>query len=241
MPKVTFLVAHPPGLIYGSDGSELVFRDPATNATVYCTATATTGVLRRTTRKHLFRGPVATEKDGAAVRVAAVDAPTAGTVELAPEALAAPEDDAEGKDGAEDAPITLKLKKPWFSSANRTVEFRGETYTWQGATRATDGKGKVVARLREPWFYQGKVGDLEVEVGEDGVEGGEVNQEKDREVLEMVLATYVARWWEEKVKEEEAKKEEKELKDKEAKAKKEKVKVEKEKKKHEEEQKGEGA
>lgn len=208
MPKLTYQVENAPGRIYGKNSNELVFKEPSKNAVIYSTSTETGWV--KSTKKHLWRGQPA-EKDGG-ICIATIDEPTThATLAVHPSRTAEPPAASEEAEPAAPADETekLKLKSTWFGSNNRTVAFRGVTYTWTGTSKVTDGDGKVVAKMAKPWFYQGKLGDLEVDV-EEG-DGG-------REVLEMVLATYVQRWWEDKVKAEKAAEEAKEQKAKEKKA-----------------------
>ncbi|KAG8157020.1 hypothetical protein KVR01_013010 [Diaporthe batatas] len=208
MPKLTYQVENAPGRIYGKNANELVFKEPSANAVIYSTSTETGWVT--STRKHLWRGKAgAKEKDGA-ICIATIDepSPTSSTATLAvhPSRTAETAPDEAESDETE----KLRLKSTWFGSNNRTVTFRGVTYTWTGTSKITDRDGKIVARMAKPWFYQGKLGDLEVDL-DDGGDGG-------REVLEMVLATYVLRWWEDKVRAEKAAEEAKEQKAKEKKA-----------------------
>lgn len=202
MPKLTYQVENAPGRIYGKNSNELVFKEPSANAVIYSTSTETGWV--KSTKKHLWRGQPS-EKDGG-ICIATIDEPSHATLAVHPSRTAEPTEEA---DPAADEKAKLKLKSTWFGSNNRTVTFRGVTYTWTGTSKITDKDAKVVAKMAKPWFYQGKLGDLEVDVDE-GDEG--------REVLEMVLATYVQRWWEEKVKAEKAAEEAKEQKAKEKKA-----------------------
>lgn len=203
MPKLTYQVANAPGRIYGKNSNELVFKEPSANAVIYSTSTETGWV--KSTKKHLWRGQPS-EKDGG-ICIATIDEPSHATLAVHPSRTAEPTEEAES--AAADEKAKLKLKSTWFGSNNRTVTFRDVTYTWTGTSKITDKDGKVVAKMAKPWFYQGKLGDLEIDVDE-GDEG--------REVLEMVLATYVQRWWEEKVKAEKAAEEAKEQKAKEKKA-----------------------
>lgn len=203
MPKLTYQVENAPGWIYGKNSNELVFKEPTTNAVIYSTSTETGWV--KSTKKHLWRGRPS-EKDGG-ICIATIDEPSNATLAVHPSRTA--ESTEETESAAADEKAKLKLKSTWFGSNNRTVTFRDVTYTWTGTSKITDKDGKVVAKISKPWFYQGKLGDLEIDVDE-GDEG--------REVLEMVLATYVQRWWEEKVKAEKAAEEAKEQKAKEKKA-----------------------
>lgn len=203
MPKLTYQVENAPGRIYGKNSNELVFKEPSANAVIYSTSTETGWV--KSTKKYLWRGQPS-EKDGG-ICIATIDEPSHATLAVHPSRTAEPAEEAES--AAADEKAKLKLKSTWFGSNNRTVTFRDVTYTWTGTSKITDKDGKVVAKMAKPWFYQGKLGDLEIDVDE-GDEG--------REVLEMVLATYVQRWWEEKVKAEKAADEAKEQKAKEKKA-----------------------
>lgn len=203
MPKLTYQVENAPGRIFGKNSNELVFKEPSANAVIYSTSTETGWV--KSTKKYLWRGQPS-EKDGG-ICIATIDEPSHATLAVHPSRTAEPAEEAES--AAADEKAKLKLKSTWFGSNNRTVTFRDVTYTWTGTSKITDKDGKVVAKMAKPWFYQGKLGDLEIDI-DDGDEG--------REVLEMVLATYVQRWWEEKVKAEKAAEEAKEQKAKEKKA-----------------------
>ncbi|KAK2605665.1 hypothetical protein N8I77_008487 [Diaporthe amygdali] len=201
MPKLTYQVANAPGRIFGKNSNELVFKEPSANAVIYSTSTETGWV--KSTKKYVWRGQPS-EKEGG-ICIATIDEPSYATLAVHPSRTA----ETEEAETASDDKAKLKLKSTWFGSNNRTVTFRGITYTWTGTSKITDKDGKVVAKMAKPWFYQGKLGDLEIDI-DDGEEG--------REVLEMVLATYVQRWWEEKVKAEKAAEEAKEQKAKEKKA-----------------------
>lgn len=201
MSKLTYRIENAPGRIYGKNSDELVFKEPTKNAVIYSTSTES-GWLKAT-RKHLWRGQPS-EKEGG-ICIATIDEPSHATLAVHP----ARTSEAEGSTDTSNDTAKLKLKTTWFGSNNRSVTFRGVTYTWTGTSKITDKDGNVVARMERPWFFQGKLGDLEVDI-EHGDEG--------REVLEMVLATYVQRWWEEKVKAEKAKEEAKEQTAKEKKA-----------------------
>ncbi|KKY37388.1 hypothetical protein UCDDA912_g02606 [Diaporthe ampelina] len=203
MPKLTYQVENAPGRIYGKNSNELVFKEPSANAVIYSTSTETGWV--KSTKKHLWRGQPG-EKDGG-ICIATIDEPSHATLAVHPSRTAEPAEEAEPAPADDKA--KLKLKSTWFGSNNRTVTFRDATYTWTGTSKITDKDGKVVAKMAKPWFYQGKLGDLDIDVDE-GDEG--------REVLEMVLATYVQRWWEDKVRAEKAAEEAKEQKAKEKKA-----------------------
>lgn len=204
MPKLTYQVENAPGRIYGKNSNELVFKEPSANAVIYSTSTETGWV--KSTKKHLWRGKPS-DKDGG-ICIATIDEPSSATLAVHPSRTAETKSE-EADSTATDEKAKLKLKSTWFGSNNRTVTFRDVTYTWTGTSKITDKDGKVVAKMAKPWFYQGKLGDLEIDI-DDGDEG--------REVLEMVLATYVQRWWEEKVKAEKAAEEAKEQKAKEKKA-----------------------
>lgn len=201
MSKLTYRVENAPGRIYGKNSDELVFKEPTKNAVIYSTSTGS-GWLKNT-RKHLWRGSPS-EKEGG-ICIATIDEPSHATLAVHPARTSETEDSIDTNHDT----ARLKLKTTWFGSNNRTVAFGGVTYTWTGTSKITDKDGNVVARMEKPWFFQGKLGDLEIDI-EHGDEG--------REVLEMVLATYVQRWWEEKVKAEKAKEEAKEQKSKEKKA-----------------------
>ncbi|POS68954.1 hypothetical protein DHEL01_v212651 [Diaporthe helianthi] len=213
MPKLTYQVENAPGRIYGKNSNELVFKEPSANAVIYSTSTETGWV--KSTKKHLWRGKPS-DKDGG-ICIATIDEPSNGaTLAVHPSRTAeSTRDEADDESAAaaaaaaDDETAKLKLKSTWFGSNNRTVTFRDVTYTWTGTSKITDKDGKVVAKMAKPWFYQGKLGDLEIDIDE-GDEG--------REVLEMVLATYVQRWWEDKVKADKAAEEAKEQKAKEKKA-----------------------
>jgi hypothetical protein len=203
MPQLTYQVENAPGRIYGKNSNELVFKEPSANAVIYSTSTETGWV--KSTKKHLWRGKPS-EKDGG-ICIATIDEPSHATLAVHPSRTAEPIEETDS--AAADEKAKLKLKSTWFGSNNRTVTFRDVTYTWTGTSKITDKDGKVVAKMAKPWFYQGKLGDLEIDVDE-GDEG--------REVLEMVLATYVQRWWEQKVTAEKAAEEAKEQKAKEKRA-----------------------
>lgn len=201
MPKLTYRVENAPGRIYGKNSNELVFKEPAKDAVIYSTSTES-GWLKNT-RKHLWRGP-SSEKEGG-ICIATIDEPSHATLTVHPARTSETEDSID----TDHDTTRLKLKTTWFGSNNRTVTFGGVTYTWTGTSKITDKDGKVVAHMEKPWFFQGKIGDLEVDI---------VHGDEGREVLEMLLATYVQRWWEEKVKSEKAKEEAKEQTSKEKKA-----------------------
>ncbi|ROW04977.1 hypothetical protein VPNG_06972 [Cytospora leucostoma] len=201
MSRLTYRVENAPGRIYGKNADELVFKEPTRDAVIYSTSTDS-GWLK-STRKHLWRGPPS-EKEGG-ICIATIDEPSHATLAVHPARTSETE---ESIDTSNDT-TKLKLKTTWFGSNNRTVTFGDTTYTWTGTSKIADEAGNVVARMAKPWFFQGKLGDLEIDI-EQGDEG--------REVLEMVLATYVQRWWEEKVKVEKAKLEAIEQKTKEKKA-----------------------
>lgn len=230
MAKIIYHVENAPGKVYGKNSNELIFKEPNTHAHIYSTATDT-GLLR-STKKHLFRGPPS-EKEGG-VCVATIDEPSNGTLEMHHHPA-----------GSQDAPspsTKLKLKKtsswvPLSGNNLHAVTFRDSTYTWSGkSTLKRDRDGCVVAKITGSWFWQGKLGDMELDIPEMG------DEEERRDTLEMVLASFVLRWWTDKVEEEEkakekaaAQKEEKEVKKAVAKEKKE-VKLEEVKKQKEEEE-----
>lgn len=201
MSKLTYRVENAPGRVYGRNSDELVFKEPTRDAVIYSTSTES-GWLKKT-RKHFWRGPP-NEKEGG-ICIATIDEPSHATLAVHPARTSETEDSIDTNNDT----TKLRLKTTWFGSNNRTVTFGGVMYTWTGTSKITDKDGNIVARMAKPWFFQGKLGDLEVDI-EHGDEG--------REVLEMVLATYVQRWWEEKVKAEKAKEEAKEQKAKEKKA-----------------------
>lgn len=231
MAKIIYHVENAPGKVYGKNSNELIFKEPNTHAHVYSTATDT-GLLR-STKKHLFRGPPS-EKEGG-VCVATIDEPSNGTLEM----------HHHPDSGSQDAPSSstkLKLKKtsswvPLSGNNLHAVTFRDSTYTWSGkSTLKRDRDGRVVAKITGSWFWQGKLGDMELDIPEMG------DEEERRDTLEMVLASFVLRWWSDKVEEEEkaqekaaAQKEEKEVKKAVAKEKKE-AKLEDVKKQKEEEE-----
>lgn len=199
MPRLHYRIENAPGKLYGKNANELVFKEPSSGAVVYSTTTVS-GVMK-STQKQLFRGP-ASEKAGG-VCVATIDEPSSGTLEM------------HHHHPVPSSPTssTLKMNKtsswvPFSGKNNHAVTFRDAKYTWHGTTQLKrDRDGHVVAELANPWFWQGKLGDLEVDVtsssaGEGGGGGGGaavVVDEEDRDVLEMVLATFVLRWWGEKV------------------------------------------
>lgn len=218
MSKIIYHIENAPGKIYGKNSNELIFKEPTSNVHIYSTATDT-GLLRAT-KKHLFRGPPS-EKEGG-VCVATIDEPSAsnhggGTLEMHHHPATA-------ATGGGDASTKLKLTKTtsWVpnllpgAAPNHSVTFRGTTYTWSGkATLKRDRDGRAVARVTGGWFFQGKLADIELDVPED--DGG--GEEGRRETLEMVLASFVLRWWADKVEEaaraaekKEAAKEQKEVK-----------------------------
>lgn len=82
------------------------------------------------------------------------------------------------------------------------VAFRGAGYTWTGKLALKkDGDGRAVARVTGPWFWQGKLGDMAVDIPEMG------DEDERRALLEMVLGTFVLRWWGDRAAEEERKRE----------------------------------
>lgn len=238
MAKIIYHVENAPGKVYGKNSNELMFKEPNTHAHIYSTATDN-GILR-STKKHLFRGPPS-EKEGG-VCVATIDEPSNGTLEMHHHHAA----------GGQEAPSSsslsstkLKLKKtsswvPLSGNNLHAVTFRDSTYTWSGkSTLKRDRDGRVVAKVSGSWFWQGKLGDMELDIPEMG------DEQERRDTLEMVLASFVLRWWSDKVEEEEkakekaaAQKEEKEVKKAVAKEKKEakleEVKKQKEEKEEEE-------
>lgn len=200
MPKLTYRIANAPGKVYGKNSNELVFREPTSDALVYSTAAESQGLLKKSTKKQLFRGPPG-EKEGG-VCVATVDEPSAtgkdgGSLEM--------HHHRQGGDEVTSTKITLKKTSSWvpFSgNNNHGLTFRDAAYTWSGRSQLKrDGDGKVIAKTVGPWFWQGKLGDLEVDVPEMG------DEDERRELLEMVLASFVVSWWRDKVVEEEKAKE----------------------------------
>lgn len=198
MPKVTYHIDNAPGKVYGKNSNELIFKEPATHAHIYTTATDT-GLLR-STKKHLFRGPPSLKEGG--VCVATIDDPSHGTLEMYHHHPA-----------SQDPPPSstkLKLKNtsswvPFSGSNGHAVTFRDSTYTWSGKSMLKrDRDGRVVAKISGSWFWQGKLADIEVDIPEMG------DEEERRETLEMVLASFVLRWWSDKVEEEAKAKEKKE-------------------------------
>lgn len=202
MPRLHYRIGNAPGKLYGKNANELVFKEPSSGAVVYSTSTVS-GVMK-STQKQLFRGP-ASEKAGG-VCVATIDEPSSGTLEM------------HHHHPVPSSPTssTLKMNKtsswvPFSGKNNHAVTFRDAKYTWHGTTQLKrDRDGHVVAELANPWFWQGRLGDLEVDVtsssageGEGGGGAAVVVDEEDRDVLEMVLATFVLRWWGEKVRAEE--------------------------------------
>ncbi|KAF3767376.1 hypothetical protein M406DRAFT_328459 [Cryphonectria parasitica EP155] len=222
MPKLTYTIENAPGKIYGKNSNELIFKEPSSHAIIYSTATTTSGGLltmgAKKNKKQLFRGPPS-EKDGGAC-VATLDEPasdSAGrdeTLEMHHVKL-----DGSSSHGTEPASTRLQIKKtsswvPLAGGDRHAVTFREEGYTWSGkALLKRDRDGRVVARVAGPWFWQGKLGDMEVDVPEMG------DEEERRSLLEMVLATFVARWWGERVVGEERAKEAKRMEEEAAQAK----------------------
>lgn len=194
MAKIVYHVENAPGKVYGKNNNELVFKEPNTHAQIYTTATDT-GLLR-STKKHLFRGPPDRKEGG--VCIATIDEPSNGTLEM------------HHHPAGQDAPSSstkLKLKKtsswvPLSGNNLHAVTFRDNTYTWSGkSTLKRDRDGRVVAKLSGSWFWQGKLADMELDIPEMG------DEEERRETLEMALASFVLRWWSDKVEEEEKAKE----------------------------------
>lgn len=215
MPKVIYRIENAPGKIYGKNANELVFKEPSSGAVVYSTATVS-GMLK-STRKQLLRGPTS-EKDGS-VCVATIDEPSNGILEMHHHHdLHSP---VAGEGTETTTSSTLKMKKttswvPFSGNNNHAVTFRDAKYTWSGTTQLKrDRDGHVVAKVAGSWFWQGKLGDMEVDITSSSSSAAEEEGEgektavkgntadADREVLEMVLATFVLRWWGEKVKAEE--------------------------------------
>lgn len=225
MPKLTYRIENAPGKIYGKNANELVFKEPSSGAVVYSTTTAS-GVLK-STKKQLFRGPVS-EKDGG-VCVATIDEPSSGILEMHHHHVQSPQAAATAAAMAEDrddpttitTSSTLKMKKtsswvPFSGKNNHAVTFHDARYTWSGTTQLKrDCDGHIVAKVAGPWFWQGKLGEMEVDItsfpSSSSGKGGTVGTgpDEDRDVLEMVLATFVLRWWGEKIKAEEIAREKK--------------------------------
>lgn len=204
MPKLTYRIANAPGKVYGKNSNELVFKEPTSDALIYSTATESQGLLKKSIKKQLFRGPPG-EKEGG-VCVATIDEPSAtgkgvggGSLEM--------HHHRQGKDEVASTKVTLKKASSWvpFSgNNNHGLSFRDAGYTWSGSTSPQlkrDGDGKVVARTVGPWFWEGKLGDMEVDVPEMG------DEDERRDLLELALASFVLRWWGDKVVEEEKAKE----------------------------------
>lgn len=199
MPKLTYRIENAPGKVYGKNSNELVFKEPSSGALVYSTATAS-GLLK-STKKQLFRGPPSDKEGG--VCVATLDEPSGNsgdeTLEMHHHKL----------DGcmAEPASTRLRLKKtsswvPLSGNNLHAVAFRGAGYTWTDKSALKrDGDGRAVARVTGPWFWQGKLGDMAVDIPEMG------DEDERRALLEMVLGTFVLRWWGDRAAEEERKRE----------------------------------
>ncbi|CAN8102981.1 unnamed protein product [Discula destructiva] len=212
MSKVTYHIENAPGKIYGKNSNELIFKEPASNAHIYTTATDT-GLLRAT-KKHLFRGPPS-EKDGG-VCIATIDEPSHSTLEMHHH-----HSDPTGDAAPRTTTTKLKLVKksswvPLSGSSGHSLTFRDSTYTWSSnkSTLTRDRDSAVVARVTGGWFFQGKLADIEVDVPEDVVggdgDGDDIKEEARRDTLEMVLASFVQRWWGDKVEEETRAREKKE-------------------------------
>lgn len=210
MPHLGYRIENAPGKLYGKNANDLGFKEPLSGALMYSTTTVS-GVLKNT-KKHLFRGPIS-EKDGG-VCVATIDEPSSGTLEMhhlvhpSPTTSTTTEENTTAETTTTSS-STLKIKKaswwvPFSGNNNHAVTFRDAKYTWHGITQLKrDSDGHVVAKLANPWFWQGKLGDMEVDITSSAAGKGEAlgsGADDDREVLEMVLATFVLRWWGEKVK-----------------------------------------
>lgn len=206
MPKLTYRIENAPGKVYGKNSNELVFKEPSSNAPIYSTATDSSGLLKKIVKKQLYRGPPG-EKDGG-VCVATIDEPShaggsgGGTgTETLEMHHSGGGGGGQGQGEMSSSSSRLKLKKttPWVpllsGGDGHRLTFRGEGYTWTGgsARLQRDGDGRTMASMAGPWFWEGKVGELEVDVPEMG------DENERRELLEVVLATFVARWWGEKV------------------------------------------
>lgn len=209
MPKLTYRIENAPGKVYGKNSNELVFKEPSSNALIYSTATDSTGLLTKTTKKQLYRGPPS-EKEGG-VCVATIDEPSHAadgsgggkteTLEMHHHHHHQKQarDSSEGGEdkGSEESSSKLRVKKtsswvPLVSGGDsHALTFRGAGYTWTGGrTRLRrDADGRTMARVMGPWFWESKVGELEVDVPEMG------DEDERRDLLEVVLATFVARWW----------------------------------------------
>lgn len=206
MPKLTYRIENAPGRVYGKNSNELVFKEPSSNALIYSTATESTGLLTKTTKKQLYRGP-AGEKEGG-VCVATIDEPSHaadGSGGGKTETLEMHHHHHSHSSGGEDGGATeetessskLRVKKTssWVplvaGGDSHALTFRGAGYTWTGgrARLRRDADGRTMARVVGPWFWEGKVGELEVDVPEMG------DEDERRDLLEVVLATFVARWW----------------------------------------------
>lgn len=222
MPKLTYRIEYAPGKIYGKNSNELTFKEPSSNALVYSTATESSGLLKKVVKKQLYRGPAGGKNSG--VCVATIDEPSHASGTTGTETLelhhhrrhSGKKSGGDGDDGEEakeeeTASTSLRLKKAssWTPALisggdSHGWTFRGEGYAWSGGKGRLrrDGDGRTMASLVGPWFWEaGKVGALEVDVPEMG------DEDERRDLLEMVLATFVARWWGDKVAAEERAKE----------------------------------
>lgn len=200
MPKLTYRIENAPGKVYGKNSNELVFKEPSSHALIYSTATDSSGLLKKVVKKQLYRG-LPGDKDGG-VCVATIDEPShAGGGGTGTETLEMHHHRRGGGGEGETMTTKLRLKKasswvPLLSGGDsHGLTFRGQGYTWDGgkARLRRDGDGRTMARVTGPWFWEGKVGELEVDVPEMG------DEDERRELLEVVLATFVARWWGDKV------------------------------------------
>lgn len=202
MPKLTYQIEHAPGRVYGTNSNELLFKEPSSHAVVYSTTTQSAGGII-TSKKHtkqVFRG---TPTDG--VCIATLDEPSSQHQKtpspLTMEMLGAGGDTSSTK-------LTLKSPKstswlPSLGSSNndaRSFTFNDASYTWSSPTTLKrDTDGRTIARSTTPWFWQvGRgLGSLEVDVPEMG------DETERRGVLEVVIGSFVLRWWAGRVAEDE--------------------------------------
>lgn len=200
MPKLTYRIENAPGKVYGKNSNELFFKEPSSDALIYSTTTDSSGLLKKVVKKQLYRGPPG--EKGGGLCVATIDEPSrAGGGGTGTETLKMHHHRSGGKGEGETASTRLRLKKasswmPLLSGGDsHGLTFRDERYTWAGgrARLRRDGDGRTMARVAGPWFWEGKVGELEVDVPEMG------DEDERRDLLEVVLATFVARWWGDKV------------------------------------------
>ncbi|PSS05306.1 hypothetical protein BD289DRAFT_5097 [Coniella lustricola] len=131
--------------------------------------------------------------------------------------------EAEAQSPAPSTKLTLRNKSAssWIpnplashggTTNEHTVQLHEASYTWRGTSslkRDSDGRamakvtglGVLEGALSGVGLGGGKFGELEVDVPEMG------DETERLEVLEMVIATFVARWWADRVAEEERAKE----------------------------------